>query len=837
MFAESGEISLNYAGIDAWFENGSSATVGLENATGTNAYRFSYDQPVLTNGTAVVFTPQAGYTGAPAGLPASHVARNNATTTFAYNAGGDQTAVTDPVGLVTTNTYDNLGRVASTRQSATVSGQPVDYGTTTMSYNGLGQPLTITGPGVVNPVSQVTHTARATYGYDGAGRQTSLALSDTTGGDATRTTAYAYDPAGRLTRTTNPDNTFTDQLWSTAGDIVQTTQPGGLVLTYSYDHAHRQTAMYQSGDPTALGVRTYDGTGRLTSVTDAMGRITRYRYYGDNLPMDTRRVRTPAQGAQPEVTLTTESRTYDAAGHVATLVEPGANTVGATVTTTFTYDAAGNLVTQRFDQPGLNRLATNSYNRDSTLAFTTFTGAGTPGKTEKVSYIYDAAGRVLNTATVDTASSTVLTTVQQRDPRGLITRETDPSGIATTFAYDLTGQPRTTTGASRTTWINGTSSSTSPVETLGRNTFGEITQAKDANGNVTTTTYDVMGRYTSVALPSYTPPGGTAIASTNSATYNTQGLPATTTDGLGNVTTLGYDLFGRLTSRTEPDPDGTGPTTPAVWQHTYYRDGSPRRTTNPVGAMTEVTYDSLGRPITSAVTEGGGTYWWTSTLGYDDASHVVTTTSPAPHNYVTTTTYNPAGEPTRVTDHTGRFTQATYDLAGRTASVVSGQGTTYVNPVTTTSYDFAGRATSSADCTVTATGTCNSSLRTTGITYDAAGRVTQATSPEGRPTIYTYDTAGQLTGVTQRVTPATPSTGITVSLGYDPVGNKTRMVDGRGNATIYRYNVWNLHESTIEPSTSTHPNSIRPHVDKQVRRRRPPHGVRISGQRQPLCYL
>ena len=286
-----------------------------------------------------------------------------------------------------------------------------------------------------------------------------------------------------------------------------------------------------------------------------MGRITRYRYYGDNLPMDTRRVRTPAQGAQPEVTLTTESRTYDAAGHVATLVEPGANTVGATVTTTFTYDAAGNVVTQRFDQPGLNRLTTNSYNPDSTLAFTTFTGAGTPGKTEKVAYTYDAAGRVLNTATVDTASSTVLTTVQQRDPRGLITRETDPSGIATTFTYDLTGQPRTTTGASRTTWINGTSSSTSPVETLGRNTFGDDPR----EGREWQRYHHDVRRDGSVhpgGAPRYTPPGGTVIASTIDDVHHAWAA-ATPTDGLGNVTTLAYDMYGRSTS--EPSPTPTGP--------------------------------------------------------------------------------------------------------------------------------------------------------------------------------------------------------------------------------------------------------------------------------------
>jgi YD repeat-containing protein len=101
--------------------------------------------------------------------------------------------------VVTTNTYDNLGRVATTKQSSTVGGA-VDYGTTAITYNGLGQPATVTGPGVLNPVTAVTHTTRATYSYDALGRRTSQAIADTTGGDATRTTAWQYDPAGRLTR-------------------------------------------------------------------------------------------------------------------------------------------------------------------------------------------------------------------------------------------------------------------------------------------------------------------------------------------------------------------------------------------------------------------------------------------------------------------------------------------------------------------------------------------------------------------------------------------------------------------------------------------------------------
>ena len=99
----------------------------------------------------------------------------------------------------------------------------------------------------------------------------------------------------------------------------------------------------------------------------------------------------------------------------------------------------------------------------------------------------------------------------------------------------------------------------SPTATVGRNTFGDVTHVRDANLQTTTTTFDTMGRPTSVTLPSYTPPGGSPSPPTSSTTYNALGLPETTTDPLGHVTTSAYDKYGRVVTVTAPDPDGGGP--------------------------------------------------------------------------------------------------------------------------------------------------------------------------------------------------------------------------------------------------------------------------------------
>ncbi len=60
IFDESGVITFAYSGIDSLaLEQGSMATVGIENAAGTVALQFSLNSPVLRSGEGVTFTPPA----------------------------------------------------------------------------------------------------------------------------------------------------------------------------------------------------------------------------------------------------------------------------------------------------------------------------------------------------------------------------------------------------------------------------------------------------------------------------------------------------------------------------------------------------------------------------------------------------------------------------------------------------------------------------------------------------------------------------------------------------------------------------------------------------------
>jgi YD repeat-containing protein len=78
---------------------------------------------------------------------------------------------------------------------------------------------------------------RTTNTYNDAGLRQEM-ISDLTGG-AARTTQWDYDDVGRLETTTAADGTVITQRWNNAGDLVEKTLPGGLVLNYGYDDAHR----------------------------------------------------------------------------------------------------------------------------------------------------------------------------------------------------------------------------------------------------------------------------------------------------------------------------------------------------------------------------------------------------------------------------------------------------------------------------------------------------------------------------------------------------------------------------------------------------------------------
>ncbi len=227
---------------------------------------------------------------------------------------------------------------------------------------------------------------------------------------------------------------------------------------------------------------------------------------------------------------------------------------------------------------------------------------------------------------------------------------------------------------------------------------------------------------------------------------------SSSTDQLGKTTTYAYDADGNLLSRTSP-----------------------------LGHKSSWTYDSDGRQATAVDPRGNATgadpAQYTTTYGYDPAGNPTKVTDPL--GGVTTTAYDALGKVVERKDADGRTTSYGYDDLDQLAKVTAPDGA-----VTAYGYDKLGNLTERTDANghVTAYG-YDATHRLTSVTdplerkttyaYDAEGNVTGKTTPRGT-TGYTYDPRGLLTKIDY--SDATPD----ATFGYDDAGQLT----ARANSTI-----------------------------------------------------
>ncbi|MDT3443600.1 DNRLRE domain-containing protein [Pseudofrankia sp. BMG5.37] len=752
----------------------------------------------------------------PRGLPVSYTDARGKVTAYGYSSKGDLRHDQDPAGLVHDYTYDELGRRLTSKETSDSFPSGL---TTSFTYSKLSQLATITEPAAANLITSVTHTPVTTNTYDENGNLTETVVSDATGGDTVRTTTYDYDDDDRQTSVTEaagtPIEATSEVSYDENGNVATSTDPNGTVVEFGYtEHNQLATTTVKDfvDDPVAgseardllVESRAYDPAGRLASVTDSLGRTTSYTYWLDDRPHQV-----IFEGYHvPDFTVgelsNTETRNivledhgYDAAGN-----ETSTTAGGGLRAVTAGYDEAGRNAWTSVDPEGLNRWTTYDYDAVGNLLASTHGADGTFA-TDRVEYGYDDASRLASTTVLGDGTDR-FTAALTRDARGFVTSTVDPRGYTDGSPFNsayVTDQ--VTDAAGRLTQRvappvqveqNGAAAATDrPSAEVGYNTFGELTQSRDARNQVTTTSYDALGQVTQITHPSYTPPGGSAITPTESWTYDDNGNPLTHTDTRGQTVTTVYDKLDRIVAVT--DPQVTGQPEAGVSRYVYDDAGNLLDTVDQNGAWTIYAYDDLDRLWASSPTERSPLQAFTTYIDHDDAGDVTRTLRPS--NFATgasaTAVYNGAGDLTEQHDEADKVTSYTYDQSGRITSVTDplGRSAHYT-------YDRAGRQTTTEQYSDTDT-----LLRSTSVGYDPAGNVTSQTDPNGHASTFTYDALGQLRTIT---VPVSSGTSITSSAGYDAAGNRTRLTDGLNNTTTYTFNSLGLPEKTIEPSTTAYPN-------------------------------
>ena len=524
------------------------------------------------------------------------------TTTYEYNADGEETQVTGPDASVTQYQYDGDGDQTEMIAS--------DGSVTKYQYDADGNLTKTIYP---NGTSQVNV-------YDSNGQ--TVSQTDASGNTSTE----SYDSLGRMTGETLPmvanpsnggamDSPSYSFSYTAVNQVAGVTDPLGNVIQISYNSQGQRSAITMPGGQTETLSYTPDGQAAVS--TDFNGAVTSYSYNTDGL-ISLKSYYADAAAFDANTPAYTISYTYTDQGLVATATDSRSGT------TAYTYNSSGQVteidspqgdVTYQYD-PNTGQVSETTtadsrtlyaYNAQGELATVTLTEVGgqllaTP---EVTTYTYDSNGD--NTGVVLPNGSSTQTTY---NASGDVTQVVNLNSSGQVLAqYDYT--------------VNSAGQETSEVDTL-RQPSGAVyktqsTYTYDADGrliqdqsvdlggndpsaNYTDTyTYDLAGNRTKMAT--VTPTGTTTI----DYTYNSDGELVQQVSSNGTVTTYAYNANG---SQTEEWVNGQ-----LVDLRTYGLDGSlatdTSYSTNSSGqtvvTLKQYTYDVSGNLVQTAttVTTGG----------------------------------------------------------------------------------------------------------------------------------------------------------------------------------------------------------------------------------------
>jgi RHS repeat-associated protein len=573
------------------------------------------------------------------GLVTTSTDVNASVTSWQYDSFGRVTTESRPDGSSTATTYVSWGTPgAEYVQTAESDGTPDGLWSRTYP-DGQGRTVkTVAEPDITvlttynpqglkasvsNPFKGTAVPAYTTYGYDAAGRQTTLTHPD--GSTVNTTYAVVQNPLDadfatpRLTKVTCTELALCTRLaYDGANHDVVTSEWDG-VGTASTLPEYRTRAVY-------------DVLGNNTTVTDSLGNVSTMGWdsLGRKISM-----------SDPDGGLWTYD--YDAAGHLTSQTDANKKTLTSTYN-----DPLGRLTSV---SAGTTVLITNHYDE-------TGHGAGngrltsTTDVSGSTSWSFDTMGRT--TEQTKTIGGVAYTVGQTFDPAGRRKSLTYPDGQIITYTYDASGCVTTVAGYVTAAVCTPTQNS----QTLGNGVV--MTQNLDPNR---------------IWLASDTAVKGTTVLQNESYTYRTDGrVSAKTSSDATDQWTYGYDNLGRLTAATN--------TTNTAYSSTYAYDqigriisdagagaGLGTRTYPTVGTghthapstatagTVSYIYDAAG----NLTNDGGGTY------GYDAQNRLATSTI----NGVTTS-YTYDGQGTRVQAGTVKFVE----LGGQLLYQIDGTAST-----------------------------------------------------------------------------------------------------------------------------------------------------------------
>ncbi|WP_269285761.1 RHS repeat domain-containing protein [Streptomyces sp. H39-C1] len=379
------------------------------------------------------------------------------------------------------------------------------------------------------------------------------------------------------------------------------------------------------------------------------------------------------------------------------------------------------------------------------------------------------------------------------------------------------GTPPTKGDATRTAQINGKgdgydTTATTPVSSY--DIYGRVLAVTDTYGKTTTTAFTPATGEVPTQLVVTNPLGHTVTTAVDSL----RAQPTSITDANGRITASAYDPLGRLTKVWLPTRSAiTYPDSPSSTYSYQVRNDRPIVVTTSVlnhNSLYETSYafydgllrprqtqspspDSAGRLLTETSYDTRGLAWRSSGTYYADGSAEAVLVTGQELNYPASadTLFDGAGRTTAVIakkfgDETKRVTTS---YTGDTTTVIPPAGGT----ATTTVSDALGRTTELRQYTDAA----RTSFQSTTNTFNAHGQLAQVKDPSGAVWKYSYDVRGRQTHVEDpdkgasdtvydagdRATDATDARKITLHTDYDALGRPTALKQGATTLSGWTY--------------------------------------------------
>ena len=666
--------------------------------------------------------------------------------------------------------YDKFNNVTVTRDYGTGS----TPATTVAEYDLLSRKTAEYAP---NYSADKSHGSLTTYYPDGNKKSETDAEGNVT--------SYVYDAYGQVIKKTNPDGTMNltayDGLQREKATYFLGSENGTkqILTKTSYEFAGYNFDIYSALDTSAShsckGLKTtkttyitenkqvisetltdikehtiyektngetkrtsaYYANGQLARQTDALGNITKYEYgYLNKVTKTYTPFNTKSNGS---VNYSVTENQYDKNGNV-TLAK---QTVQKQDSDTVKYS-----VTE------------NQYNAQGLLTQVTLSDGTSNGEKNITKYFYNNAGiqTKMYTGLNSTNDSDYMTTNYEYDAWGHLVRTTDSTGYnsgATT--YDLNGNALTVT---------------------------------DANGNVTTNTYDALNR----VLTANTICSDTSKNVSKSYVYDNMGRVRSKTAN-GVQTSYQYDIFGRVYQELSPKS----------FKGYFYEGVSQYAKEQLVGinhqtmySSTQYEYDAEMR--IAQVKESGNL---TATYTYDANGNKVSET--LANGVVSTYSYNECNKVTKLVTKSGNSDISSYEysyyLDGSDACKVRNENGT----IETTSYDYDGLK------RLTRESISNGKTADTySYEYDDYGNRSKmvANGSEEYETVYDYTVNGKYTALLQKeikTVEETSNATISDGLAISPTDLITSTAaDAKTEETAYSYDAnGNQITKTAESKTET----------------------------------